>query len=467
MIFSSPIFLFLFFPVCLALYYLPFVKNVKYKNVILLLFSIIYYIYGSYKYIGILLLSILLNYIIGILINKLKYKKIILTFGIIINIAILVYFKIDGFYGSSDNLLPLIGPLGISFYTFQELSYIIDVYRGITKPQKNIFKYSLYVMLFPQLIAGPIVRYEDVAEKLENRKTSFNDFLDGVSLFILGLFKKSVIADSISNCAFEMFLNKSFSICNSWLGAIFLMFQLYYDFSAYSDMAIGILKMFGFNNIKANFNNPYRSRSINEFWKRWNISLGNWFNDYILFPLSNSKIYHKMIKILSVLFNKKMALKVGNFIVLLIIWILVGMWHGIGINYLIFGLYYFIFLYLEKILRLKKVPRIISHVYTLLVIMIGTVIFFSYRDSNFIFLKSMFFNVKFVDGRFFLILTNYKYELLLATIFILPIQELLRKIINNKKIYYIVKNTIYICMFLISLYFIIVNQEVPFMYFNF
>ena len=471
MSFVSQDFIFLFFPLCLILYFLPFAKNIKYKNIILLVFSIIFYYCASKKYLLLLFCSILFNYLMAIIISKKNNKKLYLFIGILFNVFILFYHKLFGFFNQGTGILPYIAPIGISFYTFQQISYIVDVYRQIADVQKNILKYMLYIMLFPQLIAGPIVRYNDICEKINSRKTTLENFFDGISLFTVGLFKKCIIADSFviyinyifGQTSYFSNFNSSYSL--SFISALILMFQIYYDFSAYSDMAIGILKIFGFDNIKPNFNNPYRAISINDFWRRWNISLSNWFNDYVLFPLSTSKIYIKFVLFLTKKFNKKIALRIGNFLMLFIVWMLVGLWHGIGINYFYFSLYYFSFLYLEKVIKVPEIHKIYRRIYTIVVVAIGTVLFFSYKDTNFIFFKSLFINniYIYIDNRALLVLTNYKIELFMSVLFLFPIFDfLLRK---DKLIFF--KNLIILLLFIISIVHIIANSSVPFVYYNF
>lgn len=466
MVFSSPIFLFLFFPVCLILYFNPFIKSIKYKNIILLIFSILFYCYGSLNYLWVILLSIIINYIFGILIGK--YKKFYLIFlGVLFNVTLLFIFKLLGSYETFAGILPFVGPLGISFFSFQEISYIVDVYRKVVPAQKNIIKYSLYVSFFPQLIAGPIIRYDDIYKEIENRIVSLSNISNGLYEFIIGLFKKCVIADVIGNCALIMFTNANGnSLCEAWLCAISFVLQLYYDFSGYSNMAIGLGKIFGFN-IKNNFDYPYASNSINEYWKRWHISLGNWFNDYILYPICNSKIYKFLLKKLSLFFNKKVVFKIMNYFALFICWLLVGLWHGIGINYIYFGLFYFIFLTIEKQFKFPKKKNIFSHIYTLFVITIGTVLFFSYSDPKFEFLKSMIINDNFIGDRVYLYLSNYWFYYLIGIIFSFPILKKIQEKFKNYKFYNIVDSIFILLLFVISIYYMIVNSYSPFIYFNF
>lgn len=467
MVFSSSFFMFFFLPLCMILYFNPFFKSIKIKNFILLIFSLLFYCYGSLKYLWVLLLSIIFNYIIGIILEKYKYKKFTLVFGISLNVFLLLYFKIMGLVNTStDTILPVLGPLGIAFFTFQEISYIIDIYRKVVSAEKNIIRYALYVSFFPQLISGPIIRYDEVYKELENRKIDEEKMAYGIYEFIIGLFKKCVLADTIGNCAITIFGFGSTSICYSWLGAISLMLQIYYDFSGYSNMAIGMAKIFGFN-IKKNFDHPYMARSVHEYWKRWNISLGEWFNDYVLYPVCNSKIYNYLLRKISVVFNKKTAFKIMNYISLTIVWILVGLWHGLGINYLYMGIYYAFFLIIEKEFRFPKKKNILSNFYTLFVVSIATVLFFSYNDKEFVFLKSMFINQKLIDNRVYLMLSNYWIYYLVAIIFSYPVLDKIKERMKNIRFYFVMKFIFILIIFIISIYFIVVNEYKPFIYFNF
>lgn len=469
MVFSSSEFLFLFLPLCILLYFNPMIKSISYKNIILLIFSIIFYSFGSIKYLWVLLISIFFNYIMGLLIAKKKHKNILLIVDILANLLIFSYFKINVSIGSNygSKLLPVVGPLGISFITFQEISYIIDLYRGIIPVQKNVIKYSLYISFFPQLIAGPIVRYNDIYSSLNNRKITKNDISIGIHDFVIGLFKKCVFADILCRPALNILDVAATSYFSAWLGAILLALQLYYDFSGYSNMAIGLGRIFGFK-FKKNFDYPYSSCSVNEYWKRWNISLGNWFNDYLLYPIMNSKLYKKCIQILSKKINKKFAFKLCNSLALLICWIFVGLWHGIGLNFLFLGIYYFIFLFIEKEFKFPKKRNKFSNIYTLIIVCIGTVIFFSYNDTGFTFLKSMFINKKIIDGRFWLIIKNYYLYIILAMLFSFPIVNYIKKMLKKyNKMYNIISSTYILILFIVSIYFMIINGKTTFLYFNF
>lgn len=372
MVFSSIIFLFTFLPITLVLYYL---SPRKLKNLLLLLASLFFYAFGEPLYIVLMLFTTIFDFFMGLLLDKYKETKkakFILVFTIFINILILGFFKYFGFLldiinnifslNLMDFNLPL--PIGISFYTFQTLSYIIDVYLGKVSVQKNIISFSLYVTMFPQLVAGPIVRYKDVNDQLDERTESFSKFGEGAQRFILGLGKKILLANTIGllwTTISEGPINELSSL-TAWLGIIAFTFQIYFDFSAYSDMAIGLGKMFGFDFIE-NFNYPYTATSVTDFWRRWHISLGSWFREYIYIPLGG---------------NRCTLLK--QFRNLFIVWFITGLWHGASFNFIVWGLYYGFILFIEKIFlkeKLSKLPKIVRRIYTMLIVIIGWVFFAS------------------------------------------------------------------------------------------
>lgn len=372
MVFSSLMFMFVFLPVVLAVYYiLPH----KFRNFFLLIADLFFYGWGEPILILLMIFSIVINYFAGLLIAKYNSKKkLILVLSVIIDLGLLAFFKYAGFI--SNNLkvilpfanipvltIPL--PIGISFYTFQIMSYTIDVYRGDTNAQKNLISFGTYVSLFPQLIAGPIVRYKDVDEQLTNRKESVGLFSKGVKLFTLGLAKKVLLANPMGLLWDNLRNISDRGLLASWIGIIAFSLQIYYDFSGYSDMARGLGNMLGFEFLK-NFDYPYISKSITEFWRRWHISLGTWFREYVYIPLGG---------------NRKG--KARTIINLLIVWGLTGFWHGASWNFLIWGLYFGVILVFEKVFMLKlleKLPKFISHIYSLLLIVIGWVIFYYSND---------------------------------------------------------------------------------------
>lgn len=360
MVFSSIIFIYYFLPMLLIAYYI-FPR--KCRNIILLIFSLVFYFYEEKNII--LVISCIANYFLGMLIEKNK-SKLYITLGIVGNIAILGYYKYSNFFIENINSLTnanipylnIILPLGISFFTFQNLSYIIDVYRGEIKPQKSILKYATYITFFPQLIAGPIVRYKDVDKELEDRKENFNDFAIGVKRFIIGLSKKVLIANTVGNMCVILSNMANKTILSHILEAIGYTVQLYFDFSGYSDMAIGLALFFGFH-FKENFNYPLIATSITDFWRRWHISLSSFFRDYVYIPLGGNKV--KLIKLVRNIF---------------IVWTLTGFWHGASWNFILWGIYFFMFLLLEKLFLSKYLKNnVISHIYTLIIVICSFVIF--------------------------------------------------------------------------------------------
>ncbi len=368
MVFSSAIFLFGFLPLLLGLYFLA--KD-KFRNYILLAFSLIFYGFGGPKLLVMMIAVVIIDYIAAILLDKYtsnKIRKLVIILTVGLNIGTLFYFKYMGFTVSVINRLAslnipvpeIVLPIGISFYTFQAMSYVIDVYRKEVKAQKNLFNVLLYVSMFPQLVAGPIVRYKTVAEEIEKRKVTLATFTLGLERFIFGLAKKLIIANNTGKLADVIFEAETIATPLAWLGAVAYALQIYFDFSAYSDMAIGLGRMFGFN-FEENFNYPYISKTVTEFWRRWHISLSTWFRDYVYIPLGGNR--------------KGIKRQILN---LLIVWSLTGIWHGAAANFLLWGLYYFAFLMLEKLVLKKwldKLPNFVGHIYTLFVVLIGWVLF--------------------------------------------------------------------------------------------
>lgn len=458
MVFSSISFLFFFLPLLFICYFL---SPRKLKNTILLIFSLIFYFFGEKWYILLLLLTCLINYICGILIEK-RNKKIYLIVGLILNIGLLIYFKYTNFFlNTFTNLfhlnkvtLKIILPLGISFFTFQNISYLIDVYRKDVESQKNFLTYCTYITLFPQLVAGPIVRYKDVCEELTNRKESFKLFSEGIKRFILGLSKKVLIADTLYN-VFTTIQSGNMSTLSYWLVALGFTFQIYYDFSGYSDMAIGLGKMFGFN-FKENFNYPLISSSITEFWRRWHMSLSSFFKDYVYIPLGGNRV--GTVKHIRNIF---------------VVWLLTGFWHGADWNFIIWGLYFFIFLILEKFILNKYLKNgLISHLYSFIIILISFVIFNISDLSNIlIFLKGLIgIGTKIINFESIYYLKN---SLIIFIISFIGMGPFLKNIINKLKkgkLNNLIEWTsiIYILLiFFLSIARIISSSFNPFIYFRF
>ena len=462
MVFSSTVFLFLFLPLTIVIYYNPIIKSRKFKNLFLLLASLLFYAYGEPVFVFLMIFSIIINYFLGLKISSTSNAKFYLIVGYIYNFFILFIFKYLTFFLNNLNLvfnkninMNIVLPIGISFFTFQMLSYVIDVYRNPEIVQKNIFNVGLYVSLFPQLIAGPIVRYETIAKDINERKENIKDFSSGVYRFVFGLGKKVLIANYVGLIADNIFYNHSLgniSVLTAWIGAISYTFQIYFDFSGYSDMAIGLGRMFGFK-FAENFNYPYISKSITEFWRRWHISLSTWFRDYIYIPLGGSKVS-----------NKRHILN------LFIVWLFTGLWHGANWTFIVWGLYYFVFILLEKKTNFVKKIGKLSYLYTLLIVIIAWVIF---RADNlgiaFNYIGKMFF----VNNNFF---DNQSMEYIKACGFIIPIGIVLstpiikiiwQKININENAKALIKALAVFVIFIFSVLACINSSYNPFIYFNF
>lgn len=373
MVFSSIVFLCGFLPLVLILYYLC---PGRIRNFFLLLASLLFYAWGEPKYIVIMLFSTVFDYCNGMMMEFLDrkghpgFRRWILILSVVVNIGIMSFFKYTDFLlqsinqltGSGLELLELALPIGISFYTFQTLSYTIDVYRHQVPAQKNLIDFGMYVCLFPQLIAGPIVRYCEVQKQIHDRKVNGRECAEGMQRFLIGLGKKVILANQIGELWSEIssLQTADLSVSAAWLGAIAYTFQIYFDFSGYSDMAIGLGKLLGFH-FPENFNYPYQSKSITEFWRRWHITLGTWFREYVYIPLGGNR--------------KGIIRQIFN---LLVVWFLTGLWHGAGWNFILWGLYFFVILLIEKLFLLKEMEgwhNLSKHIYALLLIVFGWAVF--------------------------------------------------------------------------------------------
>ena len=470
MLFSSLTFLFGFLPILLILYFI--LKKRKYKNIVLLIFSLIFYAWGEPKYIFLMLSTILIVYIFGILIdkfdkeNKKILKKISLIICIILVLGSLIFFKYSNFLIENVNLafkakiklLNIVMPIGISFYTFQILSYIIDLYNKKIKLQKNYFSLALYVSLFPQLIAGPIVRYETVEEEIDNRKETKEDVISGTKRFIIGLSKKVIIANQMALLA-DLIFNKhngAYGTTIIWLGTFAYTLQIYFDFSGYSDMAIGLGKIFGFHFLE-NFDYPYISKSVTECWRRWHISLSTWFRDYVYIPLGGNRV------------NKFKWIR--NII---LVWLLTGLWHGAAWNFIIWGMYYGLLLLFEKLFFdriLKKLPTIINWLYTFIIVMIGWMIFRSNSlNELLLFIKTMFV-YKQTDWLTILAdnLSTFNALMFVLPAFILsfPILKKIKEKYSGKTIYIILTNILLLMLFIMCIVYLTSSSYNPFIYFRF
>lgn len=463
MVFTSITFLYYFLPIVLLIY---FITPYKYKNGILLLSSLIFYFYGEPKYILLMIFEVLLAYFSMLIVSK-SNNKLLYILTIIIHILLLCIFKYLNFFTSNINSifninLPLsniILPIGISFYTFQIISYEIDVYKKRVNVQKNLLKLATYIFMFPQLIAGPIVRYSYIEHELDKRKHSFDNFSYGVERFMIGLFKKVLIANTLGELSNILITSTDISILLYWIFAISYMLQIYFDFSGYSDIAIGIGRIFGFHFLE-NFNYPYMATSITDFWHRWHISLSSWFRDYIYIPLGGNR--------------KGVKKQIRN---ILIVWLLTGLWHGANYTFIVWGLLFGIMLIIEKFILskyLKNTPYIIKRIYTLFIVLISFVIF---RADNineaFNIIKGLFgFNTKVFSNSFTIYyLKSYFIILLLGIILSTPLlsniitrlrkNNVLNKIINLFEPLLIILILVLVTACLID------NSYNPFLYFRF
>ncbi len=470
MVFSSLEFLLLYLTSTLFLY---FITPLKFRNITLFAVSLVFYGWGEPVYVFLMLFTITIDYFFGYLVelyltrdNK-KSAKIALFLAVIVNLSILGFFKYYDFFASNLRLIPYLSgipllnlelPIGISFYTFQALSYVIDVYRRDTSAQKSFAAFGAYVTLFPQLIAGPIVRYKDVDSQLLKREQSIPLFADGVRTFTAGLCKKVLLANEAGQLweYFRDIPTDERTVIGAWFGIILYSFQLYFDFSGYSDMAIGLGKMLGFHFLE-NFNYPYISKSITEFWRRWHISLGTWFREYVYIPLGGNR-----------------CSKLKHIRNIFIVWLLTGFWHGANWNFIFWGLYYFLFLITEKLFLLKlleKAPRIIAHVYTLFFVLFGWLLFvFEDLSALGVYLGNMF-GVgadAFINSLDVYNLTRNIVFIIILSIASTPLpKKLYQKFTNNNESAKNIMAFVSIAAVLLCMAYLVDSSYNPFLYFRF
>lgn len=456
MLFSTIPFLYFFLPSVLFINNVLLRKNINYQNVFLLLSSLFFYAWGEPTFVFVMLLSIVLNWGFGIWVDKKRENKTwILFLMLLFNLSLIFVFKYLMFAMNVINevfdthmRVPIINlPIGISFFTFQSISYVIDIYRHHGEVQRNPLNVGLYISFFPQLIAGPIVRYETIAAEINNRKVTWNDFTDGVERFIIGLGKKVLLANNFAVIADHIFtlLPEYLDLPLAWLGAISYTLQIFFDFSGYSDMAIGLGRMFGFHFLE-NFNYPYISRSVSEFWRRWHISLGSWFRDYVYIPLGGNRVAKPLV-----------------YRNLFVVWLLTGIWHGANWTFIIWGLMYFVLLAFEKFTELEKRNfHILGHVYTLFFVVVGWVIFRSETLTDAWNYLHVMFTPSIPDSSplFLFYISEYKWWLLCGLFFSLPI-------VNRSKLHPVINSIWCIVIFFLCLVYITKGGYNPFIYFNF
>lgn len=469
MVFSSIVFLYIFLPIMLIIYFI--VPN-KFKNAVMIAASLIFFAWGEIRYIFIMLLLAVMDYICGKKINQYwenkKKKRLFLFIDVSVNLLILFFFKYADFIiGNINNIthlnIPLLHiplPIGVSFNTFQSLSYIIDVYRGTVKYEKSFYNYLAYTTLFPQIIAGPIVRYENVDEELENKKISIDNFNVGIKRFIIGLGKKVLIANNIGALwnLIETGDYGNLTFVLAWFGIVAFALQIYFDFSGYSDMAIGLAKIFGMD-FNENFNLPYISKSITEFWRRWHITLSSFFKDYVYIPLGGNRV--SFVKWLRNIF---------------VVWFLTGLWHGASWNYILWGLYFALLLLIEKKVLKKRLEkhRVLSHVYTLFFVIISFVIF---KNESIVELKKHligmfnFANYKLFDSTVLYYLKSYAILILVSVLASTPLLKNIAKNLSKRKVLknfsIILEPALIIILLVISTSSLISSTYNPFLYFRF
>lgn len=465
MVFSSLSFIFLFMPLFFIIYLL--FKNIKIKNIILLVFSLFFYAWGESIYVFLMLGCIVINYLMAIIIEKQKNSKIYLVLTVTIDILILCGFKYTDFLIDTFNFIfntniknlniPL--PIGISFFMFQIISYVVDVYKKEVKAQRNLLFLGAYVSAFPQLIAGPIVRYQTIDKELTDRSISIDDFAVGIRRFIIGLFKKVVLANNVGYvCNSILRTNASdFGFIGAWLGVICYTLQIYFDFSGYSDMAIGLGRMMGFHFLE-NFNYPYIASSITDFWRRWHISLSTFFRDYVYIPLGGNRVHFK-----------RWIVNIS------VVWLLTGLWHGASWNFVLWGVYYGLLLVIEKLYLIKYIKnwnRVWQSAYTMFFVIIGWAIFRIEDITKLIdCIKAMFFyySIGSIDYFTYIQVFQIKYIVIfiISILAVTPVFKYITAKIEKLKYAQTLEDIILIIMFIISILFLIVSDYNPFIYFRF
>ena len=477
MLFSSNVFLFAFLPAVIFIYYVLLRWSRPLQNVFLCIASLFFYAWGEPHFVLVMMLSIAVNWAGGLAVSMLKQRektreaKLVLAADIVFNLVIIFIFKYLNFFSLNYNLFigtrtgayiyvpEIMLPIGISFFTFQAISYVVDVYRGSGEAQNNILNVGLYISFFPQLIAGPIVRYETIADQIFNRRETIEDFTEGVKRFIIGFCKKILIANNVAVIADRAFLlneTGGLSVSMAWLGAIAYTLQIFYDFSGYSDMAIGLGRMFGFHFLE-NFNYPYISKSATEFWRRWHISLGTWFRDYVYIPLGGSRVSRGRH-----IFN------------LFVVWLCTGIWHGANWTFILWGLMYFVLLVFERYSGFNKHDgsgaRFIKHIYVLFFVMMGWILFraeqltsaFTYYKACFGLAGNAFADSVFIEYA----RQNFTY-LIAGALFSMPVAKLVRDRIRPNIFTDILYAAVLAFLMLASISFLVKGSYNPFIYFNF
>lgn len=482
MLFTSLIFVVCFLPAVLIIYYIPLKKHRKLQNFFLLLASLCFYAWGEPKFVFLLMLSIVVNWFFGLEVDRhredKKRSRLVIVIMAVFNLSILYIFKylmftidnVNRFFGTDFTVSKIILPIGISFFTFHAISYVIDIYRGKAAVQKNLFHVGLYIVFFPQLVAGPILRYSVIADQIMGRKETFEDFSQGLCRFLMGFAKKILLANNFALIADSAFSVQSgeLSVSFAWLGAIAYTLQIFFDFSGYSDMAIGLGRMFGFH-FPENFNYPYISKSTSEFWRRWHISLGTWFRDYVYIPLGGSRVDTRG----RLIFN------------LFAVWFLTGLWHGANWTFICWGLLYFVSISLEKVSGFEKLgagrasAAAAKHIYTMLLVIFGWVLFRAATIGQaWLYIKAMLGvgAAGIIDPRTLELLNEYSIFLVFGVLLSMPVSKLLESWYERKSrsgspiltgITTIAYPAVLLALFFFAMAYLVKGSYNPFIYFNF
>lgn len=494
MVFSSTVFMFIFLPIVLLLYYNPVFKGRKFRNIVLLLSSLLFYAWGEPVFVIIMCFSIVLNWKLCIIMDSKegKTRRNYMLVLAVYNIGLLFVFKYLSFvtknlgilFHNDDIVLNIALPIGISFFIFETMSYMYDVYYSSCKAQKSLLNVALYISMFPQLVAGPIVRYSVVSEDIETRKETFDDFTEGVYRFIYGLGKKVIISNNIAivaDKAFELCANNELSTGMAYVGMLAYMLQLYFDFSGYSDMAIGLGRMFGFR-FNENFDYPYLSQSITEYWRRWHISLGTWFRDYVLYPVMRTESMNKLRDFSKKKWGKNASKTIVTVAGTAVVWILTGIWHGADWTFILFGIYHGFFVILPIIfknqikaadekyhLSTNKAAKVLRIIRTLILVGIGDILFRADTLTEAI----RYYGILLGQGAaaedqyagFYL--WNFKFLFLIGIIGSFPVIGALKKSKRNQNVITVLETVFLICILLISISYLVRGTYNPFVYFNF
>ncbi len=491
MVFSSNVFLFIFLPLVLIFYFNPFTKKAKdkgrtFRNIVLLVASLVFYAWGEPRFIFVLIASVIINWLIGIGLSRYEktgIRRLLLSAALLCDLGVLFVFKYLGFAAGMFSVkIDIALPLGISFYTFQILSYILDVYFNKDRVQKNPAWLGLYISMFPQLVAGPIVRYGDISKELTDRQETFADVAEGVRRFVYGLGKKVLIANFLAIIVDYAYLGAgSLSVMTAWLGTVCYTLQIYFDFSGYSDMAIGLGRMFGFH-FPENFDYPYVSLSFTEYWRRWHMTLGSWMRDYLFYPLQKSSGFIKLGAWTKKVFGKKKGKYIPSTLALFILWLTMGLWHGANWNFVVWGMLFFVLMSFESISGMGKRAlktagkkgfkpvKILYHIYVIFFLLIAYVLFRAESlPAAGTYIANMFGagGVVFADSAFVEYISNGKILIPAAIILATPLARYVSMRMEGRTVKHVFRAVLTVAIFILSVLSVVTETYNPFIYFNF